>query len=408
MHPVVGRTVASLAASFALMWAGMSLVAGPGSQALVTLTGNLSHAGIFVALIYVGAAAAAAVAGRLMDRVGRRPVLAAAHLLGGLGYLAAGRGVAIGSTGLFLAGTATFAMAFGAGNLTRVAVAEMFPPAIRGRGIATVQLSAIFGAVAGPLLLLGSVPLAKVLGQSPLVLVWYVAPPLLVVAALVTLRAAEPLSIAKDLAKYHPGVPAAPPPTTTNTGRWVLLAGGLALAASHGAMAALMGVAGAAVAHAGLGTRTLGFLMLAHFVGMFGLSRQVGTVADRFGRRNTMLAGLCILALGGAVMAVEAGAIGFGIGLLLAGVGWSFGFIGGTVLLTDAVAPARRARVIGRADLVAQLGAAGVATAGGYWFAHHGMAALGGFAAGLSLVAAIGVVLLLRERGAGRVVAEPA
>jgi hypothetical protein len=42
---------------------------------------------------------------------------------------------------------------------------------------------------------------------------------------------------------------------------------------------------------------------------------------------------------------------GYAVGLLLVGLGWSFGFIGSTVLLADATAPERRARVVGRADL---------------------------------------------------------
>ncbi len=401
MHPTLQRTLRSLSASYALMWAGMSLVAGPGSQALVHLTGNLSHAGLFVALVYLAAAGAAAVAGRLMDHVGRRPVLIAAHVIGAVGYALAGTGVAQGSLTLFALGTTVFAMAFGAGNLTRVAVAEMFPPATRGRGMASVQLSATMGAVAGPLLLLASVPLAAWSGLSALVLVWYVAPPLLLLAALFSTRSEEPLAIAKDLSRYHDDI-AAPVPVPGGPGRAgsasVRIAGILALATSHAAMASLMGVAGAAVAHAGYGARTLGVLMLVHFVGMFGLSRQVGGVADGFGRRNTVLIGLGLLASGGAVTAVDLGPWGFGAGLLLAGLGWSFGYIGGTLVLTDASLPQHRARLVGRGDLIAQLSAATVATGGGYWFAQNGLSGLGFATAILAVAAGVGIIVLMGER----------
>lgn len=401
MERIFRRTIAALATSYALMWAGMSMVAGPGSQALVRLSGNLSHAGLFIAVIYVAAAAAAAIAGRIMDRTGRRPVLVASHALAAVGYLVAGQGVAKGSLELFIAGTIAFSMGFGAGNLTRVAVAEMFPPALRGRGIATVQLSATVGAVTGPLLLLGSVPIASFLTTSALVLVWYFAPPLLLLASAASAVAAEPLAIARNLDRYHPASVGAPPTAAATVGfSRPLIAGGIALAASHAAMAALMGVAGAAVHHAGHSARVLGILMLVHFVGMFGLSRQVGGVADRFGRRRTILAGLGLLALGGATAALGLGVWGFGAGLLLAGLGWSFGFIGGTVLLTDATQPRHRARIIGRADLLAQLGAALVALAGGWWFAQRGLAGLGSAAAIIVAVAA-GAVLLLSQRLAG-------
>jgi hypothetical protein len=101
-----------------------------------------------------------------------------------------------------------------------------------------------------------------------------------------------------------------------------------------------------------------------------------------------------LLASGGAVVAAIPGATGFGIGLLLVGLGWSFGFIGSTVLLTDAAAPERRARVLGRADLTSQLSAAVIATGSGWWFAARGVAGLGILAI---VVAATPVVLLVRS-----------
>jgi MFS family permease len=158
-------------------------------------------------------------------------------------------------------------------------------------------------------------------------------------------------------------------------------------------MAAVMGIGAAAVTHAGHGVPVLGSVMLMHFIGMFGLSRVVGRVADRGGRVRAILSGLSLLALGGAVIAFIPGIVAFGIGLLLVGLGWSFGFIGSTVLLADAAPPERRARTLGRADLSGQLSAAVVSTAGGWWFAARG-------AAGLGVLAIVGsmnpVVFVLR------------
>ena len=158
-------------------------------------------------------------------------------------------------------------------------------------------------------------------------------------------------------------------------------------------MAAVMGIGGAAVAHAGHGVPVLGSVMLMHFVGMFALSRVVGRIADRVGRAQTILVGLALLASGGAVIALIPGIAAFGIGLLLVGFGWSFGFIGSTVLLTDAAPPERRAQTLGRADLTAQLSAAIVATGGGWWFASRGAAGLGILAIA---VAATPVILVMR------------
>lgn len=395
MNTEVRRTLVRLGAAYALAWATTSMAVGAGSAAIVNLTGNLSHAGLYVALFNVAAAAGAATGGRAMDRWGRRPPLMVAYTVAGIGYLVAGVAVSQAMLPVFVVGTVLFAAAFGTANLSRLAAAEMFMPAERGRGVAWIQLSAASGAIVGPLLLVLSEPLGQLTGRPPLGLVWFLAPPLLFASALVVRSAQEP----KDLATIERPPPAASPSAQVSkaAASRAIVAGTVSLAASQAAMAAVMGVSGAAVAHAGHGVPVLGSIMFLHFIGMFGLSRVVGRVADKVGRRPTILTGLALLAAGGAIVAVVPGATGFGIGLLLVGLGWSFGFIGSTVLLTDATAPERRARVLGRADLTGQLSAATLALGSGWWFAARGVAGLGILAI---VVAALPVVLVMRTRDA--------
>jgi MFS family permease len=391
MDPLVRQTLTRLGAAYALAWATTSMGVGAGSAAIVNMTGNLAHAGMYVALFNVSAAAGAALGGRVMDRLGRKPPLIAAYLLATIGYLVAGVAVSRSMLVLFVIGTAMFAMSFGTANLSRLAAAEMFSPAERGRGVAWIQIAATFGAIVGPLLLVLSEPLGRITGRAPMSLVWFLAPPLLIASAFITRSATEPRTLAIPAPPPMPGARSAVAVAATGT----IIAGTISLAASQAAMAAVMGVSGAAVAHAGHGVPVLGSIMFLHFIGMFGLSRVVGRLVDKVGRLPTILAGLGLLALGGAIVAVVPGAVGFGVGLLLVGLGWSFGFIGSTVLLTDATAPERRARVLGRADLTGQLTAAALALGSGWWFAARGVAGLGIVAI---VVAALPVVLLVRLR----------
>ena len=377
MNEIVRRTLVMLSASFALGFAAGSMTAGPGSAALVALSGNASFAGLYVALLNLGAAAGAAVGGRAMDRWGRRPVLMSGYVLGGVGYAIAGSGVALDVLALFVAGILVFAAAMGIGGLTRIAAAEIFPPAERGRGIAWVQTSAIAGGVVGPLLLMLTEPLGHAIGRDALGIVWWLAPPLLIAGALTLRRAAEPMELAKEIEREHPHAPGTALGTGAVRSRRLLVAGVIALAGSHAAMAAVMGVAGVAVVHAGHGASVLGTIMMLHFIGMYGLSRIVGHVTDRWGRRPTILSGLVLLGLGGAVVALIPNMGGFAAGILIVGLGWSFAYIGASVLLTDITVPSRRARILGRADLITQLTAAVVATSGGVWFAANGLAGLG-------------------------------
>ena len=401
MDGSVRRTLLRLGAAYALAWAATSMVAGPGSAAFVGLTGNLSHAGLFIALTYAGAAAGAALGGRAMDRFGRKPPLVVAYFTHATGFTLAGIGVSSASLATFSAGTLLFAAAFGTINLTRIGAAEMFPPAERGRGMAWIQISAIFGAITGPLLLVLSKPLGEMIGRAPLEFVWFLAPPLLVAAAFIVRGAEEPRVIAARVSSLRESPGAGQVVHgSTHDGRLILI-GGVTLAASQAAMAAVMGVAGAAVTHAGHDVNVLGVLMFMHFIGMFGLSRVVGRLTDKMGRRATMMIGIALLACGGMVVALLQNAVGFGIGLLLVGFGWSFGFIGSSVLLTDVTEPARRARTVGRVDLAAQLSSAAIAVGGGWWFAQYGVAGLGVLAI---VVAAVPLALLLtfiREKSPG-------
>jgi MFS family permease len=392
------RTLLRVGSAYALAWATTSMGAGPGSAAVVTISGKLSYAGLYVAIFNVGAATGAALGGRAMDRYGRKPPLVVSYLLAALGYLVAGIGVQTATLITFAVGGFMLAAAFGTSNLSRLAVAELLPPWERARGVAWIQIAAIFGAVAGPVLLILSGPLGAVLGRDALGLVWFLAPPLLLTAALVVSRAEEPRAITGEFAS----VPSAPVSINraadpAHTAR-LITAGTVSLAASQTSMAAVMGIGGAAVAHAGHGVPVLGSVMLMHFIGMFGLSRVVGRIVDRVGRVQTIMIGLALLAAGGAVIALIPGIVAFGTGLLLVGLGWSFGFIGSSVLLTDAAPADRRARTLGRADLTGQLSAAIIATGGGWWFAARGAAGLGI----LAIVVAATPVLLLARFGSVR------
>lgn len=377
MNETVRRTLVRLSAAFALGFAAASMTAGPGSAALVALSGNASYAGLYVALLYLGSAAGAAIGGRAMDRWGRRPVLMAGYSIGAVGYTIAGTGVALGALVPFITGILVLAGAMGISGLTRVGVAEMFAPAERGRGIAWLQTSAIAGAIVGPLLLVLTEPLGHALGRNALAVVWWIAPPLLLASALTLRRASEPMAIAREVEGAHVHAVSTAPSAVAVRSRRLLIVGVVALAASQAAMASVMGVAGVAVVHAGHGAGLLGTIMMLHFIGMYGLSRIAGHATDRWGRRPTTLLGLVLLGVGGAVVALIPGMAGFGAGILIVGLGWSFGYIGASVLLTDITVASRRARILGRADLITQLTAAVIATGGGYWFAANGLQGLG-------------------------------
>lgn len=89
-----------------------------------------------------------------------------------------------------------------------------------------------------------------------------------------------------------------------------------------------------------------------HVLAMFFPSFFTGSLIARFGVEKIMAIGLVILAAAG-VVALSGVTLGnFFIALVLLGIGWNFGFIGATAMLSSAHEPSERGRVQGMNDLL--------------------------------------------------------
>lgn len=381
------RALARLSASFGLAWVAIAMVAAPGPSAWVALSGDDADAGLFFALFGVASALGALLGGRALERWGYR-ALVAAHLFAGVGSAAAGVAFARGSLVAFAGATSVLGFGVGAIALTRIAAAGLFPAEARGRAVARVAVSATVGAVSGPFVLLALPTLGDALGRPAEGLVWFLMPPLLVVAALLTLSARAPHAAGP---RVMPGgsehAPRAAPDKRIPF--HTAAAAVLALVCAQAAMVSVMGVTGVHLSHT-QSDLTTSVTMAMHFAGMFALSLLVGRFADARGRRAAILVGTALLAIGGLAVAFVGGAPGLAGGLLLVGLGWSFSYIGGTVLMTDVVPEDRRARFSGSVDFATALLAAAASFAAGHWYAKRGITGLG-----LAAVALVTIPLLL-------------
>lgn len=301
---------------------------------------------------------------------------------------------------MFAAGD--FVLAFGLGGiyLTRLAAAEMFPPAARGRAVARIQLSALGGAVAGPLLLVFSEPLGRVLNVDPAQYIWLVAPPVLLIGMILVLLGPETREIARTRATGSDGAAASSAGPASLQLRPLIITGVTSLAFAQAGMIMAMGVTGAALHHEGHGVEAVGLALAAHFLGMFGLSAVVGRLADSVGRRATILGGLLLMLAGGTLVAFVPGVPAFSTAIFLIGLGWSGAYIGGTVLVTDATPPDRSARVLGLTDMAAAGLAIAASMGGGAWYAARGLPGLGLLAIAIVLVPAL-LTWSLRESRPG-------
>jgi MFS family permease len=100
-----------------------------------------------------------------------------------------------------------------------------------------------------------------------------------------------------------------------------------------------------------------------HTLGMFGLSPLTGYLIDRVGRISILIAGTLILGAAALLAPMSTNQYILAIALFLLGLGWNFGYVAGSSLLSDTLHGAERTRVQGVNDslvsFVAGLGSLG-------------------------------------------------
>jgi MFS family permease len=394
----VRRNTALLTTAQVALWTAVGAFAAFGPITAFELTERRSAAAVFFAIYYLAAATSARIAGRAMDRLGRRPGLAAGYVALGLGGAVAYLGVSAGSSTWFFTASALIGLGSGAALLGRGAVADMYPAARRGRAVGILLLAGTLGAVGGAPLSGGVHSLAEGSGIDPLAAPWLILPLASAVALLLVLMLRPDPKELAVAAGEAPG-PARP------AGDIVLLRPGLAALVSIGiaqaVMVTFMGVIPVVLHSHHTGEVTVSAVVGLHLGGMFALSPLIGAILDRWGRRAGLLLGAAVTAVGVLVSLLDDAVPVDAVGLFLIGVGWSAAYLGSTAVLSDLTSPAERAGALGLADLVASLTAATGVLTGGFLFEGTGFAPLA-WAAIAFLVIPLTLVLALREPSPGR------
>jgi MFS family permease len=364
------------------------LAAALSSLTLVAVTGITGILGLGPAIFLASGAIAVGPAGRLMDRVGRMPVIRGGFAFGALGCGLVAGGCAIPSAVVVAIGLSVLGGAGAVIQLTRAAAAEMFPPERRARGMSFVLFGAVSGAVWGPVVF-GPLFAHRAIDAHGLVGPWLVGIPFMVVgygimrfvrpdpkdiAASYTTERVEPATAVplREILR-RPGVPAAV----------------LAVVASFSVMASVMNLAGYVAVGRGHHQGDVFTMISVHILGMYGLILIVGDVVDRFGRRRCLVAGLTLMSISNVALGWLGGVAGMSIALLGLGLGWNLSYVSATTELVALTSPSERGRLVGFTDLTASFTAAGLALMGGLVYSASGPLALALAAAVLAALPAL-------------------
>jgi MFS family permease len=377
-HLPVRRNTVLLAAAMAVYSAVLQLVAAVSSITFVLVTGVEGLLGLGPAIFLVASGLSAVPAGRLMDRIGRRPVIAGGYLLAAGGCSLTALATNLDSTPLVILGFALTGAASGIALLIRTAAGDMYPPERRARGISYVLFGAVFGAILGPAVF-GPLFAGRELDAAALTVPWLAAGGISLVAfGLVLMVRPDPKRIAELLAT-HAEEEAAPPaaPLDEILRRPGVRPAMLAALASFGVMVSVMNLSGyVVVGHHHHAQSDVFPIIGAHVLGMYGLVLFTGSLIDRIGRGPALAGGLFVMACSTIGLLWVDSVVGTAVLLFGLGVGWNLSFVAATTQLVDATSPAERGKLIGVNDLMSSLLGAGLALLGGYALDSLGVAAL--------------------------------
>lgn len=354
------------------------------------LGGSDSAAGVPNTLTLLGRAAAAYPIGWLFDKVGRRLGLTVGFALALAGAVLTVWAVMNGSFVAFCAGAALMGMGRGGTDQARYVAAEVQQPERRAKVIGLMVFAGTVGAIGGPALVGPSARLAELWGflgdTGP-----YLAAIGLYAIGLLTIfffLRPDPKQVSRVMEEENPTEEPNLPvrPFSQIFSQPTVLLAVAAMAIGQLVMALIMVITPLHMDHNNHSTESVSLVIMAHTLGMFGLSSVTGWLIDRYGRIPLIVAGSLILIISGIMTPLSVSMTNLVVALFLLGLGWNFCFIAGSSLLSDALAANERARAQGASEVLVSL-ATGVGSLGtGAVFEAGGMTAVAAVGIALSLL----------------------
>jgi MFS family permease len=394
----IRRNTVILSATMAVNSAVLQLTAAVSSLTFVLVTGVRGLLGLGPAIFLTSSGLTAVPAGRLMDRIGRTPVMTAGFALGSCGCALTALATRTGSTLAVIAGFALVGASSGISLLIRTAAGDMYPPERRARGISYVLFGSVFGAILGPTVF-GPLFSGKEVKAGALTVPWLTAGGLALVAlALVQFVRPDPKRIAELIGSRDDVATQVAAPLAELVRRPGVRPAMLSALASFGVMVSVMNLSGYIVVEHHHHSQSSVFPIIgAHVFGMYALVLVIGALIDRVGRVPALQVGLVVMAVSTIGLLWVSSVWATAVLLLGLGLGWNFSFVAATAQLADRTSPAERGKLLGFNDLLGALFGASLALLGGYALDVIGVGAL---AIGAAVIVTVPVLLIARTAAA--------
>lgn len=387
------RTVATLFTTQSLFSAATIAAFTLTSIVAADLSGHDSWAGVPATVLMLGRAAAAYPIGALMDQAGRRAGFTLGFAAAIAGLLLSAFAIDWGSFLFFCAGSVLIGVGRSASEQSRFAASEVFPQSQRARVIGVLVFAGTIGSVGGPLLVAPATSLAASVGFPSDAGPYLIGTGLMVVALIAVFSFLRPdpktlgaLMESQEAALRPAGTVKSSRTLGQNLAQDSVLVALAAMIIGQLVMTLLMVITPLYMRHHDHTTGAISLVIMAHTLGMFGLSALTGWLIDKLGRAPMIFLGALVLMVAALLAPISTEIPLLATSLFLLGLGWNFTFIAGSSLLSDALESHERGRVQGTSEaLVALASGAGSLGTGGV-FAVGGIGAVAAVGLAFSLV----------------------
>ena len=330
------RNLSLLVAAQALGGASPPIIISLGGLVGQQLSSNPTATTLPVSIYQLGLALSTLPAAWLMQRLGRRWAYVLGAVLGVVSGIIAAQGIAQSDFVTFCIGTALAGFYAACVQSYRFAAADAVgAPHLQAKAISRIMVGGLIAAIIGPQVVIWT---RDALPATPFAGSFYSQAALAALAFPILLLLRLPAPQKQAIAGT-----ARPLKAIAATPQFIEAAA--AGVVSYGLMAFLMTAAPMAMVGCGhsVGEAALGIQW--HVLAMFGPSFFTGRLIGRFGQRKITALGLVMIAASGLLALMGEGLSEFWGSLILLGVGWNFGFIGATAMLTACYTPAERTKV---------------------------------------------------------------
>jgi len=318
-------------ATLQITGATIATITGLAGFALAT---DKSFATVPLTCYVIGSAITTIPASLLMRTIGRRGGFQVGTAVGMFGGAVCSLAIFAGSFWLLCAGMTLMGIYTAFGKYYRFAAADAASYTFRAKAISLTLAGGIAGGIVGPEMAKRTVDLFA----DYLYLGSYLS---LIFVCLLAMLVLQPLSIPK-LSEHD--LKDSGRPLRVIMRQPVFVVAALASMLSYGIMNLFMTSTPLAMRAHDHPFHDAAFVIEWHMIGMYGPSFFTGSLINRFGVLNVILAGIALLFLCVVSALAGTGLINFWTALFLLGVGWNFMYVGGSALLLECHSPAERAK----------------------------------------------------------------